>query len=145
MAKNGKITETVITEKTVWRTSKYAALYTGIPRRKMGKRCADGKTFPFARKHPKTGAWIIPDNDVTNARIMVENERRAAIELSYETQTRKRPTTASCDRIRIRVENDDTLTDAQRDLFVARIDAYQQYFDARYAQRNADKTTTTDK
>ncbi|GAG07720.1 unnamed protein product [marine sediment metagenome] len=135
MAHNGKITKTVITDDTIWRDARYAALYVGVNKRQIGKLCRDGNMFPNARKHPHTGKWTIPDNDVTNARITIENERRAKIELSFETGQRMRPTTASCKRIRKRVSNDDTLTPDQIALFVSRIDAYQKTWDAKYAER----------
>lgn len=135
MATNGEITKTVIDDSTVWRDAKYAALYIGVNKREIGKRCRDGETFPNARKHPQTGVWTIPDNDVTNARITLENERRDKIERSFESGTRMRPTTASCKRIRKRVLNDDTLNDAQRKLFAGRIDVYQHEWDVKYKSR----------
>ena len=135
MATNGKITKTVITDGTIWRDAKYAALYIGVNKRQIGKLCRDGNTFPNARKHPQSGAWTIPDNDVTNARITLELQRRAKIEQSFETGQRMRPTTASCRRIRKRVVNDGTLNDAQRKLFVSRIDAYEKNWDTKYAKR----------
>jgi len=136
MAKNGKITKTVIDDNTVWRDAKYAALYIGVNKRQIGKMCRDGNTFPNARKHPQTGKWTIPDNDITNARITVETERVAKINASFETGTRMRPTTASCKRIRKRVENDDTLTAEQITLFTSRIDAYEKTWNVKYAKRN---------
>lgn len=135
MAKNGTVTKTIITDDTIWRTARYAALYIGVNKRVIGKLCRDGTTFPNARKHPQSGTWSIPDNDVTNARITVENERRAKIEQSFETGTRPRPTTSSCNRIRKRVLNDDTLTTEQKTLFASRIDAYEKQWDVKYAKR----------
>ena len=135
MATNGKITKTVITDDTIWRDAKYAALYIGVNKRQIGKLCRDGNTFPNARKHPQSGAWTIPDNDVTNARITLELERRAKIELSFQTGARPRPTTSSCNRIRKKIENDDTLDHDTRKLFVSRINAYQKIWDTRYAKR----------
>jgi len=137
MAHNGKITKTVITDDTVWRDAKYAALYVGVNKRIMGKLCREnGTMFPNARKHPQTGKWTIPDNDVTNARIIIENERRAAVERSFETGQRMRPTTASCKRIRKRVTNDtDNLTPDQIKLFTSRIDAYEREWDTKYKSR----------
>ena len=137
MAKNGKITKTVIDDETIWRDAKYAALYVGVNKRQIGKLCRDGNAFPNARKHPQSGAWAIPDNDVTNARIVLENERRAKIELSFETGQRMRPTTASCKRIRKRVIADtDKLTAEQIRLFVSRIDAYERDWDTKYKTRD---------
>ena len=137
MSHNGKITKTVITDKTIWRDAKFTALYIGVNKRQIGKMCRDGNTFPNARKHPQSGAWTIPDNDVTNARITVENERRAKIELSFQTGARMRPTTASCKRIRKRVTNDaDNLTAEQIALFVSRIDAYEREWDTKYKSRD---------
>ena len=135
MATNGKITKTVITDDTIWRDAKYTALYIGVNKRQIGKLCRDGNMFPFAMKHPQTGKWTIPDNDVTNARITIENERRAKIELSFESGQRMRPTTASCKRIRKRVSNDDTLNDDMRKLFTSRIDAYEREWDTKYKTR----------
>ena len=135
MSQNGKITKTVIADDTVWRDARYAALYIGVNKREIGKRCRDGETFPNARKHPQSGTWTIPDNDVTNARITIELERRAKIEKSFESGTRMRPTTASCKRIRKRVMSDDTLTDAQRKLFAGRIDVYKREWDTKYKSR----------
>lgn len=135
MTKNGKITKTVIDDDTIWRDAKYAALYIGVNKRGIGKLCRDGNMFPNARKHPQTGAWAIPDNDVTNARIVFENERRAKIELSFETGQRMRPTTASCKRIRKRVSNDDTLTDGEKTMFMHRIDVYEREWDTKYRTR----------
>ena len=135
MATNGEITKTVIDDNTIWRDAKYAALYIGVNKREIGKCCRDGETFPNARKHPQTGTWTIPDNDVSNARITVENERRAKIEKSFESGTRMRPTTASCKRIRKRVLADDTLSDAQRELFAGRITAYERDWDTKYKSR----------
>ena len=135
MAKNGKITKTVITDETIWRDAKYAALYVGVNKRQIGKLCRDGAMFPFAVKHPQTGKWTIPDNDITNARVTLETQRRAKIELSFETGTRPRPTTSSCNRIRKRVTNDDELSTEQITLFVSRIDAYEREWDAKYAKR----------
>ena len=129
------VTKTVITDKTIWRDVKYAALYVGKNRRQMGPLLRDGNVFPNARKHPQTGAWSIPDNDVKNARIVLENERRAKIDASFITGKRQRPTTASCNRIRRAVKNDATLTVTQRELFTTRIDAYEIVWDAKYAKR----------
>ncbi len=135
MANDGKITKTVIDDKTVWRDARYAALYLNVNKRGIGKLCRDGETFPNARKHPQTGQWSIPDNDVTNARITLETARRAKIMLSFESGTRPRPTTSSCNRIRIKIKNDMTLTPEQTTLFVSRIDAYERLWDTRYAKR----------
>ena len=139
MAHNGKTTKTVIDDKTIWRDAKYAALYIGVNKRQIGKLCRERKMFPNARKHAHTGQWVIPDNDVTNARIIVERERITKIERSFETGTRPRPTTSSCNRIRKRVENDDALNDAQKTLFVSRIDAYEKTWDTKYAKRGNNK------
>ena len=139
MATNGKITETVIDGKTIWRDAKYAALYVGVNKRQIGKMCRDGDTFPNARKHPQSGVWTIPDNDVTNARITLELQRRAKIEQSFESGQRMRPTTASCKRIRKRVGNDDQLTAEQRKLFASRIDAYEREWDIKYKTRGNNK------
>jgi len=136
MTTNGKINKTVIDDKTIWRDAKYAALYVGVNKREIGKLCRDGITFPNARKHPQTGQWSIPDNDVTNARIGLETERRAKIEQSFETGQRMRPTTASCKRIRKRVMSDTTLTPEQQTLFASRIDAYEKTWNIKYTQRN---------
>ena len=135
MAHNGKITKTVITDDTIWRDAKYAALYVGVNKRQIGKLCRDGNMFPNARKHPMSGKWTIPDNDITNARITIEIERRAKIELSFQSGQRMRPTTASCKRIRKRVMNDDQLNADQITLFVSRIDAYEKQWDAKYKSR----------
>ena len=136
MANNGKPTKTVIDDKTIWRDAKYAALYVGVNKREIGKLCRDGITFPSARKHPQTGTWSIPDNDVKNARVALEKQRIAKINASFESGQRMRPTTASCKRIRKRVLTDNALNDAQKTLFVSRIDAYEKQWDTKYAKRN---------
>ena len=133
---NDTTTKTIITDKTIWRDAKFAALYIGVKRNKIGKLCRDGNTFPNARKHPQTGTWTIPDNDVKNARITRERERTMEIERSFATGTRPRPTTSSCNRIRNAVQRDTTLNDVQKTMFVSRINAYEKTWDDKYAKRN---------
>jgi len=135
MKTNGTTTKTVIDDATVWRDARYAALYVGVNKREIGKLCRDGITFPNARKHPQTGTWSIPDNDVKNARVALEKQRIDKINASFESGTRPRPTTSSCNRIRKQVEHDTTLNDAQKTLFVSRIAAYQKTWDIKYAKR----------
>ncbi len=130
----GDIKPVTITPKTVWRSTKYVALLTGITRRKMSGVCRAGALFPNARKSPETGQWTIPDDDIQNALLIIAAQRVANVTASYETGKRVRPTTASCNRIRIKIDDDTTLTPEQRKLFTARIDAYQRVWDNKYAK-----------
>ena len=121
----------------VWRDKRYTAIYLGIPKRKINAYLRDGMLFPNARKHPQTGAWAIPDDDVITAYDTLKTEHATAILASFDKTKRERPTVASCNRIMKRIDADDTLTDAQRDLFTARMTVYRAYFDTRYDARVA--------
>ena len=127
-----------IDKNTVWRDKKYVSMILGIMARDMGRVIRDGILFPNAVKHPVTNTWVIPDDDVHNAMLIQSAQRVANVEASYETTTRMRPTTASCKRIRIRVNADKTLTQQQRDVFTSRINAYELEWDTAYARRGND-------